>query len=66
MKTMYKKWIVILTLFLVSIANAQAPNFNDDVQDVPVDNGVVPMLIVGILFVFWAVRIKHNTIKQNK
>lgn len=63
---MYKKWIVILTLFLVSIANAQAPNFNDDVQDVTVDNGVVPMLIVGILFVFWAVRIKHNTIKQNK
>jgi hypothetical protein len=63
---MYKKWIVILTLFLVSIANAQAPNFNDDVQDVPVDNGVVPMLIVGILIVFQAVRIKHNTIKQNK
>lgn len=63
---MYKKWIVILTLFLVSIANAQVPNFNDDVQDVPVDNGVVPMLIVGILFVFWAVRIKENTIKQNK
>jgi hypothetical protein len=63
---MYKKWIVILTLFLVSIANAQAPNFNDDVQDVPVDNGVVPMLIVGILFIFWTVRIKKSTIKRNR
>lgn len=66
MMTMFKKWIVILTLFLVSIANAQAPNFDDDVQDVPVDNGVVPMLIVGILIVFWTVRIKQHIIKQNK
>jgi hypothetical protein len=66
MKKIHTYFLAALLLFVSTIANAQTPGFTDDVQDVPVDNGVVPMLIVGILFVFWAVRIKHNTIKQNK
>ncbi len=66
MNKSYKNLIAALFLFIGTIAHAQTPGFTDDVQDVPVDNAVVPMLIVGILFVFWVVRNKQNTIKKNR
>lgn len=66
MKNIYKNLIAGLFLFTETMAHAQTPGFDDDVQDVPIDNWIVPMLIVGILFVFWVVRNKQNTIKQNR
>ena len=42
-----KYQITLVLVFVLQFAQAQ-PTFNDDTQDVPVDNWVVTMLIAGI------------------
>jgi hypothetical protein len=42
-----KYQITLVLVFVLQFAQAQ-PTFNDDTQDVPVDDWVVPMLIAGI------------------
>jgi hypothetical protein len=46
-----KYQITLVLVFVLQFAQAQ-PTFNDDTQDVPVDNWVVPMLAIGIFLVF--------------
>lgn len=36
--------------------SAQTPGFDDDVQDVPVNQGIIAMAIIGIAFAFLLIR----------
>ncbi len=49
MKTSKKiQLAVLVALSQVQFIAAQTPGFDDDVQDVPVDNWVIPMALLGI------------------
>lgn len=48
MKMKCKYWLVVLFLMINTFIYAQAPDFNDDVQDVPVNQYLYIFLIVGL------------------
>ena len=51
MKLMTKiVWAVVITLTQIQTLTAQTPGFDDDVQDVPVNQWIIPMMVLGILF----------------
>ena len=64
MKTTKKTQLAVLVaLSQVQFIAAQTPGFDDDVQDVPVDNWVIPMAIIGIvLMYFFFKKIKPSSI----
>ena len=66
MNRTYKNLIAALFLFIGTIANAQTPGFTDDVQDVPIDSWILPMLLMGMLLILLVARNKQNTIKKNR
>ncbi len=50
MKTSKKiQLAVLVALSQVQFIAAQTPGFDDDVQDVPVDNWVIPMTFLGMV-----------------
>ena len=54
---------VLVAISQVQFIAAQTPGFADDVQDVPVDNWVIPMAILGIvLMYFFLKKIKPSSI----
>lgn len=64
MNRTYKNLIAALFLFIGTIAHAQTPGFTDDVQDVPIDSWILPMLLMGMLLILLVARNKQNTIKK--
>lgn len=48
MKMKCKYWLVVLFLMINTFIYAQAPDFNDDVQDVPVNQYLYIFLIIGL------------------
>lgn len=48
--------VVVFTMAQIQSLSAQTPGFDDDVQDVPVNQGIIAMAIIGITFVFLLIR----------
>lgn len=57
-KTVYS-FVFILTM---NLANAQE-NFPDDTQDVPIDNWIIPMYILGIALIYNFLKKKKQTLE---
>jgi hypothetical protein len=66
MNKSYKNLIAALFLFIGTIAHAQTPGFTDDVQDVPIDSWMLPMLLMGMLLILLVVRNNQKKIKKNR
>ncbi len=60
MNKSYKNLIAGLFLFTETMAHAQTPGFDDDVQDVPIDNWIVPMFVLAAVVLFFVVRKKQT------
>lgn len=57
MKTSKKiQLAVLVALSQVQFIAAQTPDFDDDVQDVPVDNWVIPMVILGVTLMYFFIK----------
>jgi hypothetical protein len=51
--------VTLVTLAQIQTVVAQStPPFDDDVQDVPVDNWIIPMALLGIGVVFFIIKKK--------
>lgn len=59
MKMKYKYWMVTLLLVVCSLTYAQTPVFDDDVQDVPINQWVLPMMFLGAVVLFFVARKKQ-------
>lgn len=53
---------VLVALSQVQFIAAQTPGFDDDVQDVPVDNWVIPMAILGIALMYFYIKKKRPSL----
>lgn len=54
--------VTLVTLAQIQTVVAQStPPFDDDVQDVPVDNWIVPMALVGLGIMFYYVKKQIKT-----
>ena len=56
--SVYKRIFSFLLIFISSISSIKAQGFDDDVIDnpapaAPIDNWVMPMLLLGILLMFY-------------
>jgi hypothetical protein len=57
MKQFTKKVLaIVITMVQIQSLNAQTPGFDDDVQDVPVDQGILFLTIFGIAFAAMVVK----------
>ena len=56
-------YALVIALVQVQSIAAQTPGFTDDVQDVPIDNWILPMLLVGAGSVFFYLKKKQTIIK---
>ena len=61
-RTEIKHAIVIALLQIQSIF-AQAPVFDDDVQDVPINDWILPMMLLGVGIVFFYLKKRQPAIK---
>ncbi len=62
MKTSKKIQLTILVaLSQVQFITAQTPGFEDDVQDVPVDKWVIPMVILGVVLMYFFIKMKRQS-----
>lgn len=50
---------LLVALSQVQFIAAQTPGFDDDVQDVPVDNWVIPMALIGIVLMYFFIKKKR-------
>jgi hypothetical protein len=50
------KYSIAIVLLQVQTLFAQAPAFDDDVQDVPVDNWILPMALLGLGMMFYFIK----------
>lgn len=50
---------LVVALSQVQFIAAQTPGFDDDVQDVPVDNWVIPMALIGIVLMYFFIKKKR-------
>lgn len=63
MKTSRKiQLAVLVALSQVQFIAAQTPDFVDDVQDVPVDNWVIPMAILGVALMYFFIKKKRPSL----
>jgi hypothetical protein len=63
MKTSRKiQLAVLVTLSQVQYIAAQTPGFDDDVQDVPVDNWLIPMAILGVALMYFFIKKKRPSL----
>lgn len=56
-------YALVIALVQIQSIFAQTPGFTDDVQDVPIDNWILPMLLVGAGLVFFYLKKKQTIIK---
>ena len=62
MKTITKiKYSIALLVCQAQTLVAQTPTFDDDVQDVPIDNWVFPLAIVGLVIMFYFIKKQAKT-----
>jgi hypothetical protein len=54
------KYSISIILFQMQTLFAQTPGFDDDVQDVPVNNWIVPMAILGLIMVYFFIKKKSK------
>ena len=52
------RYSIAIVLLQVQTLFAQTPGFDDDVQDVPVNNWIVPMTILGLTMVYFFIKKK--------
>ena len=55
------RYSIAIVLLQVQTLFAQAPAFDDDVQDVPVDNWILPMALLGLGIMFFIINKKSQT-----
>jgi hypothetical protein len=55
------RFSIAIVLIQVQTLFAQAPAFDDDVQDVPVDNWILPMALLGLGIMFFIINKKSQT-----
>ncbi len=53
---------VLVALSQVQFIAAQTPGFDDDVQDVPVDNWIIPMTILGVALMYFFLKKKRPSL----
>ena len=58
------KYSIAIVLLQVQTLFAQAPAFDDDVQDVPVDNWIIPMALLGITLIFYFIKKKSQIVSK--
>ena len=58
----YIQLAVLVALSQVQFITAQTPGFNDDVQDVPVDTWIIPMIILGVALMYFFIKKKRPTL----
>ena len=58
------RYSIAIVLLQVQTLFAQAPGFDDDVQDVPVDNWILPMALVGLGIMFYFIKKKSQIVSN--
>jgi hypothetical protein len=58
------RYSIAIVLLQAQTLFAQTPGFDDDVQDVPVDNWILPMAIIGVCSMFYFIK-KQTKIVSN-
>ena len=56
------RYSIAIVLLQVQTLFAQTPGFDDDVQDVPVDNWIIPMTILGVALMYFFIKKKRPTL----
>jgi hypothetical protein len=56
------RYSIAIVLLQVQTLFAQTPGFDDDVQDVPVNNWIVPMTILGLTIVYFFIKKKSQVV----
>ena len=56
------RYSISIVLLQVQTLFAQTPGFDDDVQDVPVDNWIIPMTILGVALMYFFIKKKRPTL----
>jgi hypothetical protein len=54
------KYAIVIALLQIESIFAQAPVFDDDVQDVPINDWVLPMMLLGVGIVFFYLKKKKQ------
>jgi hypothetical protein len=54
------KYAIVIALLQIQSIFAQAPVFDDDVQDVPINDWILPMMLLGVGFVFFYLQKKKQ------
>jgi len=57
------KYAIIIALLQIQSIFAQAPVFDDDVQDVPINDWILPMMLLGVGIVFFYLKKRQPAIK---
>ena len=50
------KYAIVIALLQIQSIFAQAPVFDDDVQDVPINDWILPMILLGVGIVFFYIK----------
>ena len=50
------KYAIVIALLQIQSVFAQAPVFDDDVQDVPINDWILPMILLGVGIVFFYIK----------
>ena len=56
------RYSIAIVLLQAQTLFAQTPGFDDDVQDVPVDNWIIPMTILGVALMYFFIKKKRPTL----
>lgn len=54
------KYAIVIALLQIESIFAQAPVFDDDVQDVPINDWILPMMLLGVGIVFFYLKKKKQ------
>lgn len=57
------KYAIVIALLQIQSISAQAPVFDDDVQDVPINDWILPMMLLGVGIVFFYLKKRQPAIK---
>ena len=58
------RYSIAIVLLQIQTIFAQTPGFDDDVQDVPVDNWIIPMALLGLGIVFFTIKKKSQIVSN--